>query len=87
MSRPLTCDGCNKIIEESIAPIKVAVAGPPPKEYEDLNPSELSQVLDTLRQAGIQIVPQQQLDFCGYSCLATYATAQWGSALLTESEC
>ena len=73
MSRPLTCDCCNKPIKAVVTPIKVAINGDVPDEMKDMTYEEITMVVDTARRMGATVVPQQMLDFCSSICLAMWA--------------
>ena len=74
MSRPLTCDYCNSIIDSVVPPLKVAVNGPTPPELDGMPQSEIELVLQIAKQMGATAPIQQTLlDFCSTLCLA-----QWG---------
>lgn len=79
MSRPLTCDHCNQVIDTPIAPIKVAVNTLADDSLASSSYDELGMAMQIAKQLGaVAPVEQELLDFCSAVCLAVWAWSRAG---------
>lgn len=86
MSRPLTCDGCDRRLTESdIPPLKLYVNSELPDEMKGKSREEIGGLMQLMQMMGQESpVKQEQLDFCSPLCLAKWAWAEGGLGKAAE---